>query len=375
MTAEYFVVRRGRTTIPDRTVHDPRISIPALGLLTVMLGLPPKAPMGYRAFLGRGLGEKAIRNLLRELEAARYRWRFQIRTAGQLRTVTLIFEEPASVDMAWEAAGELASGPVERCLNEHALQDSADDAQSGHKTLSYRAAPVAARYDKGEYDGVGESDQDEMPSRTAQHSSAARSSAARCAVARSSAAQPSKDGSSGWVTDVTQPDQTQPPREPSSEPKTSVKGAGRAGLGLAGLLAADPDTVGEDDWTVLVECLPASMRHVEASAVPKIAAALRRRVEAGWTSEALRATLASNALPAEVRNLAGIVCHRIGQIPVAPPKRRRSRALTATSAAPTRPAEQPLAIRMRAKARAAGSPDASQPLAWWFERYPGAVSA
>lgn len=372
MTEDYFVVRRGRTTIPDSTVHDPGVSIPALGLLTVMLGLPAKAPMGYRAFLGRGLGEKAVRNFLRELEAAGYRWRFQARVGGQLRTVTLIFEEPASITQAWQAVSELTSGPVERCLNEQAQPDSVKADCVEQRPLSDRAATGAARSDKDKQGAVAEPVQGESPSRTVQRSSASRSSASRSTVARRSAAQPSKDGSNGWVTDVTQPNQTKPARDSTAPASMPVPdGNGRAGSGLVGLLDQKGEDIADQDWDVLVECLPPRMRRIEPSATAVVASALRRRVEAGWSPDALRATLAGNSLPpdSEIRNLAGIVSHRIGQVPVRPPQRRKQPP-TQSRSTQAKPATVPLALQKRAEARETGSPDANQPLPWWFERYP-----
>ncbi|WP_286264604.1 hypothetical protein [Brooklawnia propionicigenes] len=157
----------------------------------------------------------------------------------------------------------------------------------------------------------------------------------------------------------------------SESPLDRALPAGPVGSGLEGLLEVSAEDIAADDWTVLVECLPVGMRHVEPSAVSKIAAALRARLEAGWSSEALRATLAGNALPPadEIRNLAGIVSYRIGQTPIRPPKRRRH-APTSKAAEPVRPAVMPLALQKRAEARSAGSPDANQPLSWWFSRYP-----
>lgn len=375
MSDEYFVVRRGRTTIPDSTVHDSNVSIPALGLLTVMLGLPAKAPMGYRAFLGRGLGEKAVRNVLRELEAAGYRWRFQTRAGGQLRTATLIFEEPASAAQAWDAAAKLVNGPLERCLNE-LTQESAAQADLEQNPLSRRAAAGAARYDKEKHDNAAGGTGSEMPSRTVQRFSAARSTVARSTVARSSAAQPSKDGSNGWVTAVTQPNQTEPAREdvPVSESVESRSPDGSAGSGLDGLLAQARDDVDGADWQVLVDCLPPRMRHVDPSAIGKVAEALRKRVEAGWSADALRATLAGNSLPpdSEIDNLAGLVCYRIGQIPLRPPKRQRQTQATTVPTVPAAAVVTPLAIRKRAEARETGSANADRPLSWWFEQYPAA---
>ena len=80
--SDYFVVRRGATALPNGTVWDERVSFAALGILARALATPPGAHLGYRAFSGRGMGEKAVRAAMRELEAAGYRHRFPVRRAG-----------------------------------------------------------------------------------------------------------------------------------------------------------------------------------------------------------------------------------------------------------------------------------------------------
>ena len=356
MKDEYFVVRRGSTVIPNATVADRSISVTALGLLTWMLFMPPGAPLGYREFLGRGLGEKAVRNSMRELEVAGYRWRFQTRTAeGTLRTATLVFEEPATTSEAWSTVADLSSNQVELCLSSRQ--------HSEQNPLSDRADTGAARFDKGKRTTAAEDAVGETPSGTVQRSTAARCTAARSTVPRPAAAQPN-----GYKEPKgSPPDQTKPARE-------DAKTNGPTGLvrsGLEGLLDQSPEDVAADDWQVLVECLPPAMRRIEPTAIPKVAAALRRRTAAGWRPESLRATLAGNSLPpeTEIRSLAGIVSYRIGQIPVQPQRPRR-RPVTQKRTVAEVPRERPLAFRMRDDARAKGDPDGEKSVRWWLDRYP-----
>lgn len=357
MKDEYFVVKRGSTVIPNATVADQSISVAALGLLTWMLFMPPGAPLGYREFLGRGLGEKAVRNGLRELEVAGYRWRFQTRTpGGTLRTATLVFEQPVETEDARASAETLSTNRVEGCLSA--------TKPGQQKALSNRADTGAARFDKRERVEVPEPAEDESPSGTVTRSTAARCTAARSTAPRSTAAQPSKDGYK--EPKGSPPDQTEPVREHS---------ASLVWPGLDGLLEHHGDELVDEDWELLVECLPPNMRMVEPDAMAKVAGALRKRLEAGWRPDALRATLAGNALPTgtEIRSLTGLVSYRIGQIPVRPPRRRRS-PRRPDPVEPTEelrgPAQRPLALRMREKARADGLPEARNSISWWIAKYP-----
>ncbi len=356
MKDEYFVVKRGSTVIPNATVADSSISVTALGLLTWMLFMPPGASLGYRAFLGRGLGEKAVRNSMRELESAGYRWRFQTRTVeGTLRTATLVFEQPVIADEAWSTVTELSNNRVEQCLT------SNGDAE--HNPLSDRADTGAARSDKGKRGAAGSAGIGETASGTVPRSTVARSTAARSTVPRSAEAQPSKDGFK--EPKGSPPDQTSSARDD----ETGVGRGGLAGSGLDGVLKQCASEVMAEDWELMVDCLPPEMRRIEPSAVPKVAAALRERVEAGWRPDALRATLAGNSLPpqTEIRTLAGLVGYRVGQIPVQPPQRRTR---PAAAAPPVEHRERPVAFQRRDEARVKGDPDAEKSAMWWLAKYP-----
>jgi hypothetical protein len=133
MTARQFVRRRGTTVVPNSTVYDSQLSYRALGLLLVLLSRPDAAPHGYRDLVGRGLGEKAVRAALRELDAAGYRHQMKMRSpdptghggTGRVLTLTLVSEDP-----------------VDEATAREWLVDNA------HRWLN-RAAASAARYDQG----------------------------------------------------------------------------------------------------------------------------------------------------------------------------------------------------------------------------------
>lgn len=101
MSGRTFVRRRGTTPLPNATVHDGRLSYAALGMLAVILARPEQAPQGYRALVGRGLGEKAVQQALRELSDAGYRHQFTTSSGDRaLRTDTVISEDPITREEA-----------------------------------------------------------------------------------------------------------------------------------------------------------------------------------------------------------------------------------------------------------------------------------
>jgi hypothetical protein len=119
--------------VPNATVYDDRLSYSALGLLLVLLSRPDAAPHGYRDLTGRGLGEKAVRAALRELDGAGYRHQLKMRPfgdtgrggTGRMLTLTLVSEDPIDEKAAREWLVD----------NAHRWTD--------------RAAASAARYDQG----------------------------------------------------------------------------------------------------------------------------------------------------------------------------------------------------------------------------------
>lgn len=139
-----FVRRRGTTPIPNATVHDKRLSYAALGLLTVILARPDSAPQGYRALMGRGLGEKATLEALRELNDAGYRHQVKRTTArGRIVTDTVVSEEPISHSVA---AAWLASETEQPTLDEAVtVQQQVPHGVTSTNAASSQVAPRSAR--------------------------------------------------------------------------------------------------------------------------------------------------------------------------------------------------------------------------------------
>jgi hypothetical protein len=124
MAGKTFIARRGTTAVPNATIYgsfqglatedggEPRrLSIPALGLLLLLLSRPQgKASMGYRAFLDRGMGKTTVMRALRELDHAGLRYQFKRRAtegAGVI-TDTVISEcylSPEEAQEIWASEG------------------------------------------------------------------------------------------------------------------------------------------------------------------------------------------------------------------------------------------------------------------------------
>lgn len=105
-------MRRSSTALSNKVIHNQDLSFPALGFAHGFLALPPNAPAGYRVS-GPGMGEKAVRTALRELETMNHRFRFRIRREGQIRELTIVSDAPISE--GWEYAeivAMMSSGAV-----------------------------------------------------------------------------------------------------------------------------------------------------------------------------------------------------------------------------------------------------------------------
>lgn len=250
--SDYFVVRRGATALPNGTVWDERIGFAALGILARALATPPGAHLGYRAFSGRGMGEKAVRAAMRELEAAGYRHRFPVRgDGGRLRTVTVfsdvaISEEEALAEYVGaedrarvvgrrrpdedpgdgpdagpggggSSGGPSGSGPASGGGGSYPQEGSPQESYpQDHGPVSHRAAPPAARWPEPRNDG--ENSESTVRRSTAARSTAARSTAPRSTVPRSRTALSLRDTNSsssslrseeGGTVNQTGPDRTE----------------------------------------------------------------------------------------------------------------------------------------------------------------------
>lgn len=513
--SDYFVVRRGATALPNGTVWDERIGFAALGILARALATPPGAHLGYRAFSGRGMGEKAVRSAMRELEAAGYRHRFPVRgDGGRLRTVTVfsdvaISEEEALAEYVGaedrarvvgrrrpdddpgdgpdagpggggSSGGPSGSGPASGGGGSYPQKGSPQESYpQDHGPVSHRAAPPAARWPEPRNDG-GNSESTVRRS-TAARSTAARSTAPRSTVPRSRTALSLRDTNSssfslrseeGGTVNQTGPDRTEGAgtaregvgaagRVRSGQVRSGEKrpgnggsaegGAGRArpprttpaALDAAPVRAGDgsgntprkpsrapgaaerapgvpgdgsgPEITSDRLSRLLGECLPESMRVMDAVGAWAVGALLTERLAAGWRPGQIRAAMGGR-LPEDVGRMSALVAARlrINVDPALAPdggsvssagavggvegaasvraaeearweaRRRRSEALAAPVRRDEGPGEDPLWARARAEAErslpAGTSPmalarAAAGLMARWLADPAGAVSA
>lgn len=408
--SDYFVVRRGATALPNGTVWDERIGFAALGILARALATPPGAHLGYRAFSGRGMGEKAVRSAMRELEAAGYRHRFPVRgDGGRLRTVTVfsdvaISEEEALAEYVgaedrarvvgrWRpdddpgdgpdagpggggsSGGPSGSGPASGGGGSYPQKGSPQESYpQDHGPVSHRAAPPAARWPEPRNDG-GNSESTVRRS-TAARSTAARSTAPRSTVPRSRTALSLRDTNSsssslrseeGGTVNQTGPDRTEgagtaregvgaagrvrsgrvrsgekrpgnggsaeggagrarpprttpaaldaapvragdgsgnTPRRPSKAPGAAERAPG------ASVCGSGPEIASDRLSRLLGECLPESMRAMDAAGARAVGSLLAERLAAGWRPEQIRAAMGGR-LPEDVGRMSSLVAARL----------------------------------------------------------------
>lgn len=314
----YFTVKAGGTYLRNAVALDPALSVDAVGLLMVMLAMHPRAPKNRDSLVGRGMGRDRVAKALRCLEAAglRYRFRASGRKPGTWETLTLLFDEPVSVEQAWASINPAMAAAVVACVSHP--QDSADvvrgtetctpvdsDGVSGVR-VSDRRKPV--RPPKGVNNSSLHS---ELPPR---HPSESDTDAV-------SGAGDSADGADheGAV---------------SVGPASPVKrGAGVSSSAVSGKRSSEP--LPEVDWELINECVPQPMASWLAGvSARRVTGLLRQAVDAGWRPGRVYGALNAARLPAEVANGPGLVIHRVGQIAhTAPPVRRRPRAAGAAGGA------------------------------------------
>lgn len=346
--SEYFVVRRGATALRNEVVFDERISYAALGILARALASPEGANLGYRAFVGRGLGEKAVRAAMRELESVGYRFRFTLRkSSGRVRTLTIFSDEPMSPQQARVVALEQSRGDYlmegaaspdpELAGEEERLRRShraATGAARSDGRASHRAATGAARSDQGK--------QGKSPGRTVPRST----------VARSSAALSLRDTKSS-KEDLTQPHPHPPQR--STSPTLPGEGQGSVGSGIdsgdeavAEVAAASPvatsaprkcrrgpqrhpggakdpaampprggrgtESASEADLAILAACVPEQFRVMDACGLAVVVGLLRERLDAGWRPTEIKRLLDSPPPAEGVKFMSRFVAKRLERL-------------------------------------------------------------
>lgn len=75
-----------------------------------------------------------------------------------------------------------------------------------------------------------------------------------------------------------------------------------------------PTDLLELDWSLIGKCLPESMQGLDGQGASSVMAWLVRLTGQGWTPKQIKASLAGNRLPGKVRNLTGLVLHRLRKL-------------------------------------------------------------
>ena len=342
---EYFVVRRGATALRNEVVFDERISYAALGILARALASPEGANLGYRAFVG--LGEKAVRAAMRELESVGYRFRFTLRkSSGRVRTLTIFSDEPMSPQQARVVALEQSRGDY--LMEGAASPDPELAGEEERLRRSHRAAPVAARSDgrasHRAATGAARSDQGKQgksPGRTVQRSTVARSSAALSLrdtksskedltqphphpPQRSTSPTLPGEGQGSVGSGIDSGDEAVAEREAASPVATSAPRGGRRGpqrhSGGAKGPAAMPGggrgagSASDGDLAVLAACVPEQFRVMDACGLAVVVGLLRERLDAGWRPAEIKRLLDSPPPAEGVKFMSRFVAKRLERL-------------------------------------------------------------
>lgn len=320
MAGEFFVVRRGATAVPNATVWNKKLSIQALGVLALLLSMPPGAPMGYRALLGRGMGRDLLLRCFRELEESGYRWRFYDRQgSGRLVTVVGVFDVPVCEVEAREAL-ELARGGALGAVcsagsGEGRQETGASSEQEGEPDPVERLGDGAV----GEsHDCKGVTVRRISGARCEQgdcDSTVRRVTGARSAVARSAGALSLRDTKLlDKSNNLTEPDLGESDSKRCGDGGCGVVGSGRAvsvdgSSGSSGVSVSGGESV-PPGAGLLVQCLPPGMQALDPSGAARVVGLLRERLDAGWRPREIRRVM-DQPVPGDVGRLSALVAYRL----------------------------------------------------------------
>lgn len=141
----HHTYKRGYLTLPNETAWDDRLSYNALGVLAHLMARNPNGPMGYRALMRPGVGEKAILGAFKELVAAGYRMQFRRQVFKPGKRPTMVTDTYHSEDprpLAWyeeqhiKIYGEdpIHIATVMECLEEAASKAALASPSGAHKS-------------------------------------------------------------------------------------------------------------------------------------------------------------------------------------------------------------------------------------------------
>lgn len=316
--AEYFVVRRGSTSLTNKVILS-GLSYEALGLLMTELSLRPGTPLGYREMVGRGAGESRVRKAHAELEKAGLRHRFLIRVDGRLRSITVVTDEPAS--------GEEILAEINLPLGAYVVRIESE-ASGNLPKFERRKVGGSGRHLRSSSSAVKNTAQNDLreqePAAETDEYQKRRSSSAVISTALKTGAQLSTAGRSPNTLRVKDyPPSPLPPTEthPRDDDPAGDGRASRVDDAVAPGIEdhnSDPMTASPEEAPVTLDaalvdrCLPPAMRRGLAPRHrEQLARMLAERLSAGWSEQAICETLASRELPPQVRSLFGLVRARL----------------------------------------------------------------
>ena len=81
----------------------------------------------------------------------------------------------------------------------------------------------------------------------------------------------------------------------------------------------------EPDWSLIGKCLPDSMQGLDGQGASSVMAWLMQLTARGWTPKQIKASLAGNRLPGRIKNLTGLVLHRLRKLSQIPAPGERTK--------------------------------------------------
>ena len=144
--------------------------------------------------------------------------------------------------------------------------------------------------------------------------------------------------------------------------------------------ASRPEAL-EANWELLGDCLPTSMRTIDAKAAGVVSTMLDKLLATGWAPGQIRTILSAGGLPDRVFNLSGLVISRVLALPESPPAQVFGPPAPPPANGPPPEEEAPGSLedlpreqwpawyRAKREALEAGDPDGDRSYGWWVRNF------
>lgn len=316
---DFYLAKRGSSAIPNQTIWDKELSLPALTLLLLASAVPPGTPMGYEFFtkLDRGYGRPTVQKALRELNDRGYRWQFTVRRGGRVRTITMVSPEPISENDALIEFEEMRRNPrtsftfdfIIACINtgtkyNQPKRDKAtpESVSAGHPGLQVSVVHKPVPQENASTGlQVSDTHKPVVPLR-----SSAKSSSLRSELLTNQPDPPEV----GWLVED-DPDLSDgvisegPPESGTTPRRASLP----PGSGTEQPYSNDQIAAGA---ALVATCLPRHLgQGMDRQGIGRVAALLQERLDAGWRKGEIRAAMDQPLPPGGTTRLAGLVAYRL----------------------------------------------------------------